>query len=110
MVLPLLEYYDVAWHDCGLEDQQKIERLQRRASRIVPKNSRELTSYAIIEKLGWKPFPDRREEDINKELVNNCFKGTVLVCSSRGILTPNAMTFIHITLGLARIFLSIKLS
>ena len=67
MVLPLLEYCDVAWHDCGLENQQKIERLQRRSSRIVPKNSRELTSDAIIEKLGWKPFPDRRVEHI-KEL------------------------------------------
>ena len=82
MVLLLLEYCDVTWQGCGLENQQKIEGLQRRASRIVPKNSRELTSDAIIEKLGWKPLSDRREEDI-KELVNNCLKGTVLICSSQ---------------------------
>ena len=79
VVLPLLEYCDVAWHDCCLENQQKIERLQRRASRVVPKNSRELTSDDIIEKLGWKPLPDRREEHF-KELVNNCFRGPDCSC------------------------------
>ena len=52
IVFPLLEYCDVTWHGCGLENQQKIDRLQRRASRIVLKNSRELTSDAIIERLG----------------------------------------------------------
>ena len=35
MVLPLLEYGDVTWHGCGLENQQRIERLQRKASHIV---------------------------------------------------------------------------
>ena len=83
MVLPLSGYCDVTchgcditWHGCGLENQQKIERLQRRACRIVLKNSQELTSDAIIKRLGWKTLSDRREEHI-KELVNNCLKGTV---------------------------------
>ena len=35
MVLPLLEYGDVTWHGCGLENQQRIERFQRKDSRIV---------------------------------------------------------------------------
>ena len=64
MVLPLLEYCDVTWSGCGLENQQKIERLQRRACRIVLKNSQELTSDAIIERLRWKMLSDRREECI----------------------------------------------
>ena len=68
MVLPLLEYGDVTWHDCNLENQQRIERLQRKASRIVLKKTfslvsqtkreegppdRRLTRDAIIERLRW---------------------------------------------------------
>ena len=74
--LPLLEYCDVTWHGCGLENQQKTQRLQRRACRILLKNSQELTSDATIERLGCKTFSDRREEHI-KELINKCLKGTV---------------------------------
>ena len=68
MVLLLLEYGDVTWHGCGLENQQRIERLQRKASRIVLKKTfslvsqtkreegppdRRLTRDAIIERLRW---------------------------------------------------------
>ena len=45
------EYVRSGRNSCGLENKKKIERLQRRASHIVLKNSRELTSEAIIERL-----------------------------------------------------------
>ena len=48
------EYVRSGGNSCGLENKQKIERLQRRASRIVLKNSRELKSEAIIERLGCR--------------------------------------------------------
>jgi len=76
MILSPLEYCDITWHGCGHENQKKIERLQRRAGRVVVKNSQELASDAIIGRLGWKPLSERREEHI-KELVKNCLKGLV---------------------------------
>jgi len=76
MVLPLLEYCDITWHGCGHENQKKIERMQRRAGRIVLKISQELSSGAIIGRLGWKPLSKRREGRI-KELVKNCLKELV---------------------------------
>ena len=48
------EYVRSSSNSCGVKNKQKIERLQRRASRIVLKNSRELTSDAIIERLGCR--------------------------------------------------------
>ena len=70
----LLKQY--AWHDCSNENQKKIERMQNRAGRLVLKDSKELTSDAIIEKLGWKPLSERRDEH-TKELVNNSLKSLV---------------------------------
>ena len=35
MVLRVLDYYDSVWHECGQGNRDKIERLQRRAARIV---------------------------------------------------------------------------
>ena len=50
MILPLLGYCDITWHGCSNENQKKIERLQKRGGRIVLKDSKDLTSDAIIEK------------------------------------------------------------
>ena len=62
MILPLLEYCDITWHGGSNENQKKIERLQKRADRIVLKDSKDLTSDAIIEKVGWKSLSERRDE------------------------------------------------
>ena len=35
MVLPVLDYCDVVWHERGQENNDDIERLQRRGSRVV---------------------------------------------------------------------------
>jgi len=67
MILPFLEYCDITWHGCGHENQKKIASLQRRAGRIVLKNSQELISDAIIGRLGWKPLSERREEHIKDQ-------------------------------------------
>ena len=76
MMLPLLEYCDVTWYGCSNEKHKKTERMQNRAGRLVLKDSRELTSDAIIKKLGWKLFSVRRDEH-TKELVKNCLNSFV---------------------------------
>ena len=35
MVLPVLDYCDAVWHECGQGNSDKTEPLQRRAARIV---------------------------------------------------------------------------
>ena len=92
-----------------IRTRKKIEGLQRRAGRIVLKNSQELTSDAIIGRLGWKPLSERREEHI-KELVKTILRGLFPIYS-RAILTLDAVISIHIILDSARTFsFLIKLS
>ena len=37
MILSLLEYCDITWYGCGLENQKKIDLYQKRAGRTVLK-------------------------------------------------------------------------
>ena len=53
MVLPVLDYCDAVWHECGQGNSDKIERLQRRAARIVYfKAASKLSTDQIMTKLG----------------------------------------------------------
>ena len=69
LVLPVLDYCDAVWHECGQGNSAKIEWLQRRAARIVYmymyfKAASNLSTDQIITKLGWKPLYSRRQENI----------------------------------------------
>ena len=57
MVLPVLDYCDVVWHECGQGNIDKMERLQRRAARIVfLKAAAKLSTDQIMTKLGLEPL------------------------------------------------------
>ena len=49
MVIPVLDYCDIVFHECGQGNQDELERLQRRASRIVYRNSGLLSTDDIID-------------------------------------------------------------
>jgi hypothetical protein len=36
-VLPTLDYYDTVWNCCNAGDEERLEKIQRRAARIVMK-------------------------------------------------------------------------
>ena len=57
MVLPVLDYCDAVWHEYGQGNSDEIERLQRRAARIVYfKAALKLSTIQILTNLGWEPF------------------------------------------------------
>ena len=77
MVLLVLDYCDAVWHECGQGNSAKIERLQRRAARIVYfKAASNLSTDQIMTKLGWKPLYSRRQENILR-FVNECIANRV---------------------------------
>ena len=77
MVLPVLDYCDAVWHECGQGNSDKIERLQRRAARIVSfKAASKLTTDQIMTKLGLEPLYYRRQAHILK-FVNECIANRV---------------------------------
>ena len=65
MVLPVLDYCDAVWHECGQGNSDKIERLQRRAARIVYfKAASKLSTDQIMTKLSLEPLYYRRRTHI----------------------------------------------
>ena len=73
MVLSVLDYCDVVWHECGQGNSDKIERLQRRAARILYfKAAPTLSTDQILTKLGWEPLYFRRRTHILRfECISN---------------------------------------
>ena len=73
MILPNLEYCCAVFHGCGKGNEEELERLQRRAARIVLKTVH-LSTQDMASGLGWDPLKMRREKHIVK-LVKNCLDG-----------------------------------
>ena len=77
MVLPVPDYCDAVWHECGQGNSDKIERLQRRAARIVYfKAASKLTADQIMTKLGLETLYYRRRTHILR-FVNECIANRV---------------------------------
>ncbi|KAK2551405.1 RNA-directed DNA polymerase from mobile element jockey, partial [Acropora cervicornis] len=77
MVLPVLDYCDAVWHECGQGNSDKIERLQRRAARIIYyKAVSNLSTDQIMTKLGLEPLYYRRRTHILR-FVDECIANRV---------------------------------
>ena len=77
MVLPVLDYCDAVWHECGQGNSDKIERLQRRAARIIYfKAASNLSTDQIMTKLGLEPLYYRRRTHILR-FVDECIANGV---------------------------------
>ena len=61
------------FHGYGKGNEEELERLQRRAARIVLKTVH-LSTQDMVSGLGWDPLKTRREKHIVK-LVKNCLDG-----------------------------------
>ena len=74
MVLPVLDYcVDAVWHEFGQGNCEKIERLQRRAARIIYfKAASKLSTDQIMTKLGSESLYYRRRTHILR-FVNERF-------------------------------------
>ena len=74
-ITPIFDYCDCTWAGCNKTDRNTLERLQRRAARIVLKTS---SSDVALESLKWGNLYNRRNEHVLK-LVNKCLKGLRVV-------------------------------
>ena len=67
-VLPILDYYDAVWSCCGIVNADKLEKLRRRAARIVMRLE---SSEKAINFLGYVTLEERRESHVSN-LVKKC--------------------------------------
>lgn len=80
MVLPILEYRDAVWHNCGQENSETLERLQRRVSKLVHPQAMEFSSETILR----TPGGSYCTRDVNLVLGNlfliAMFAGSLFAC------------------------------
>ena len=70
-IRPVLDYCDSVYHCCGEINGNSLERLQRRAKRIVCKSK---DSDSALDSLKWETLQSRREHHTCK-LVEKCIDG-----------------------------------
>ena len=68
---PIMDYCDTLWNCCGVGNSLSLQRLERRASKIVSKMN---DSDRAVDYLKWPSLVNRRESHVN-ELVKRCIKG-----------------------------------
>ena len=68
---PIMDYCDTVWNCRGIGNSSSLERLQRRAAKIVSKTS---DSDRALNYLKWSSLVNRRKSHVN-ELVKRCIKG-----------------------------------
>ena len=68
LILPILDYCDTVWSCCGSGNPDKLEKLQRRAARIV---MRLWSSEKALHFLGYVTLEKRRESHV-RNLVKKC--------------------------------------
>ena len=73
LILPILDYCDVVWASCNKVDIERLESLQRRASKIIVKSKCSTTS---IDYLKFQSLEDRRNTHI-LGLVKRCLNNKV---------------------------------
>ena len=68
--LPILDYCDAVWNCCGRVNTDKLEKLQRRAARIVMRMD---SSDEALEYLGYRTLERRREGHVLKLVKKQLF-------------------------------------
>ena len=76
MVLPILSYCDTCFCPLGSTRRKTLERLQRRAARIVYNFKPDIATESILENLRWPPLTRSMEKPCAL-LVNKCLVGEV---------------------------------
>ena len=68
---PIMDYCHTVWSCCGVGNSLSLQRLERRASKLVSKMN---DSDRALDYLKWPSLVNRRESHVN-ELVKRCIKG-----------------------------------
>ena len=62
-ILPVLDYCDTVWNCCGRGNADLLEKLQRRAARII---MRKTSSNEALKSLTYDTLESRRDKHVNK--------------------------------------------
>ena len=61
-IKPILEYADVVWDSCSIDNTDRLERIQLEAARIVTGLTRSTHLERLYSEVGWFPLSQHRKE------------------------------------------------
>ena len=64
VVQPHFEYCSSVWGNCSKSLQDKLQKLQNRAARVVTGDNYEVRSKEVLIKLNWQPLNQRRDKQL----------------------------------------------
>ena len=68
-VLPHFDYCSLVWHNCSKALQNKLQKLQNKAGRIITGDSYEIASDTVRTKLCWDTLEERREKQLENLMI-----------------------------------------
>ena len=68
-VLPHFDYCALVWHNCSKALQNKLQKLQNKAGRIITGDSYEIASDTVRTKLCWDTLEERREKQLETLMI-----------------------------------------
>ena len=60
-VLPVLEYGNIVWDNCNNSDKESLEKIHKRAARIISGGTKGTGRDILLRELGWVSLEKRRE-------------------------------------------------
>ncbi len=61
LIQPHFDYCSPLWDNCGLGLQDKLQKFQNRAARVITEADYDVRSSEVLNKLGWETLARRRE-------------------------------------------------
>ena len=59
LILPHFDYCSLVWDTCSNYLIENLQKLQKRAARVISGKSYEIRSCEILSELGWRPLAER---------------------------------------------------
>ena len=61
-IRPLLEYADIVWNNCTINEEEQIEKIQLEAARIVTGTTKLISLSNLYKEIGWEKLSERRRK------------------------------------------------
>ena len=99
-LLQILEYSEVVWDNCTMQDTSTLEQLQNEAARIVTGLTRSVSLVNLYRECGWVPLHTRRKEqklafmykvvnDLTQEYISDIIPHSVRDVTNYSLITTN---------------------
>ena len=90
IIVPLFDYCDLVWGNCGKGLSDRLQKLQNRAARVILRADHRTNLVRLHTSLGWSFLSERRDTHL-LTFVNKCLNGRVPTLQNSFNLAQNVL-------------------